>query len=448
MKKNINIVCNEDINNNRLNYVIDFINNHPLKPLGVKLFLNVNLNDSDIIYYTNENVQGKIIPLQNLFFSNKKIPQVNLFANEYLLGDEKYYSVEKIKKLSYFFNVENVFAFDIFETIFFHISRYEEYFFSKNHLDKHGRMKSSEQLLVKTKLHYIPVVDHLVYGFFKILNFDMEKRKTDYTLTHDIDIIRKFSGFLKLPKSIARILLMGYGIKGVYNIVNSYFQSLKNKNNDPYYTFEWLFRKEDYFINKIVFFVAGGNTRQDLYNKYYLKELPEIIRKAKINNYEIGLHPSYNAYADEKMLKTEQELLLNFTKRRIKFIRMHFLRLDLTKSFEIIENIGFEMDSTLGYNDTIGFRAGTGFEYYPYNFGEERKWKFKELPLIIMDSALLKNCKGNPDCFEEKLIEFLKLNKFNTHICFNFHNSTFDSNKSLHKIRVFYQNIFDSDLNN
>ncbi len=442
MVKHLNIICKEDINLNRLKYVIDFINDHPLKPMGLNLLLNNSIESSRAINYTNDNISGNIIPVQNLFFSKNKEISNELYINEYYLDYDKYYSVENIQKLPYFFYVGKIFAFDIFETIFFHISRFEEYFFSDRHLDKHGRMKSAAQLLVKNNLHHIPVVDQLVFGFFKMLGYNTEKRKTDFTLSHDIDIIRKFSGPLKLPKSIIRIILMGQGVKGVFHIVKSYFKALKNKEEDPYYTYEWLFRDEDYFKNKIVFFVAGGKTRQDLYSNYYLKELPSIIEKAKKNNYDIGLHPSYNAFIDKSMMRDELELLEIIAKEKISRVRMHFLRLNIHKTFEIIEELGFEYDSTLGYNDDIGFRCGTGFEYYPYNFLEERRWKFKELPLIIMDSSLLKSCVGDPACFNSKVNDFLKLNKFNTHINFNFHNSTFDNYKTGKKLRNFYIDLF------
>lgn len=44
-----------------------------------------------------------------------------------------------------------------------------------------------------------------------------------------------------------------------------------------------------------------------------------------------------------------------------------------------------------------------------------------------MDSALLYiYCKNDNDCFRNKLYQFIEENKFNTHITFNFHNSTFD----------------------
>ncbi len=301
-------------------------------------------------------------------------------------------------------------------------------FLSRGDLDKHCRMNQDSQFLIKNNLHYQPVVDRLIFEFFKNLNYDIKNQKSTYILTHDIDIIRKFSGMLKLPKSIVRILLMKKGIKGVMHIIKSYFRAIKNKELDPYYTFDWLFTDNNQYLEKIVFFVAGGKSRYDLFNKSYLKEMPGIIRKAKSKGYDIGLHPSYFAFDNKKMFETEKKLLESVAGIPMKYTRSHFLRLDIQKTFEIIEILGFEYDSTLGYADDIGFRCGTGYSYHPYNFLQERKWTFKEIPLMIMDSALMKKSDQNTELFYQKYTDFIKNNINNTNITINIHNSTFEQN--------------------
>ena len=86
-----------------------------------------------------------------------------------------------------------------------------------------------------------------------------------------------------------------------------------------------------------------------------------------------------------------------------------------------------KIDSTLGFPDIIGFRCGTGFKYFLYDFENEKQSLIKELPLIVMDSSLLyMYCKNNSSCFRKNCIDFIDSNRFNTHITFNFHNTTFD----------------------
>jgi hypothetical protein len=63
-------------------------------------------------------------------------------------------------------------------------------------------------------------------------------------------------------------------------------------------------------------------------------------------------------------------------------IRMHWLLRD-TQTDCVLERAGFVYDSTFGYNETIGYRAGTGQVYRP--LGAQT---LLELPLHIQDGAL------------------------------------------------------------
>jgi hypothetical protein len=61
---------------------------------------------------------------------------------------------------------------------------------------------------------------------------------------------------------------------------------------------------------------------------------------------------------------------------------MHWLCFDAA-SPRVLEEAGFHYDSTIGYNDAIGYRAGTQQVFRPYG-----ATTLLELPLHIQDSAL------------------------------------------------------------
>jgi hypothetical protein len=61
---------------------------------------------------------------------------------------------------------------------------------------------------------------------------------------------------------------------------------------------------------------------------------------------------------------------------------MHWLFFD-DRSAERLDDAGFTYDSTLGYNETVGFRAGTSQVFRPLTAR-----RLLELPLIVMDTAL------------------------------------------------------------
>ena len=63
-------------------------------------------------------------------------------------------------------------------------------------------------------------------------------------------------------------------------------------------------------------------------------------------------------------------------------VRMHWLFFD-SNSPAILDQAGFDYDTTFGYGQTVGYRAGTAQAYKPPG-----ATKLLELPLHVMDTAL------------------------------------------------------------
>jgi hypothetical protein len=55
---------------------------------------------------------------------------------------------------------------------------------------------------------------------------------------------------------------------------------------------------------------------------------------------------------------------------------------------------GFKYDSTLGFNDNIGFRFGTCYPWNLYDLKADQKLPIVEIPLIVQDVAMLSPKKG------------------------------------------------------
>lgn len=99
---------------------------------------------------------------------------------------------------------------------------------------------------------------------------------------------------------------------------------------------------------------------------------------------EIGLH-GLDAWADSTSGRREAAELktaIADTGNRAIGVRMHWLYFD-QESPATLAQAGFAYDSTVGYNETIGFRAGTTQVYK--HLGTE---SLLELPLHVMDTAL------------------------------------------------------------
>jgi hypothetical protein len=96
---------------------------------------------------------------------------------------------------------------------------------------------------------------------------------------------------------------------------------------------------------------------------------------------ELAVH-GLDAWRDAGAGRAELAELTAITKRATAGVRMHWLYFD-RDSGQRLEDAGFDYDSTWGYNEAVGYRAGTS---QPFRLtGTSR---LLELPLSIMDSAL------------------------------------------------------------
>jgi len=68
--------------------------------------------------------------------------------------------------------------------------------------------------------------------------------------------------------------------------------------------------------------------------------------------------------------------------------RFHFLMFDPIKTPSILESSGIKYDSTLGFAESIGFRRGTCFPFYLYDFQNQSISNVLEIPLMVMDASL------------------------------------------------------------
>ena len=96
---------------------------------------------------------------------------------------------------------------------------------------------------------------------------------------------------------------------------------------------------------------------------------------------EVGLH-GIDTWVDSAEGCKERQRVKQTLDTTVTGVRMHWLFFD-ESSPAAIDRAGFAYDSTVGYNETVGYRAGTAQVYRPLGV----KTLF-ELPLHIMDTAL------------------------------------------------------------
>jgi hypothetical protein len=116
-------------------------------------------------------------------------------------------------------------------------------------------------------------------------------------------------------------------------------------------------------------------------SRYEPEELRMQLARITAAHSEVGLH-GLDAWRDRDSGVRERKRIADLTGTLEMGVRMHWLYFD-SNSATILDAAGFSYDSSVGYNDTVGFRAGTTQVYKPIG-----SVNLMELPLHIMDTAL------------------------------------------------------------
>lgn len=115
--------------------------------------------------------------------------------------------------------------------------------------------------------------------------------------------------------------------------------------------------------------------------RYGAQDIANTIQKLLTAGSEVGLH-GIDAWLDSSRGREELEEIRRLTGVSEIGVRMHWLYYD-QQSPLALEKAGAAYDSTIGYNETVGYRAGTTQVYKPLEAS-----RLVELPLHVMDTAL------------------------------------------------------------
>ncbi|MCU1307528.1 MAG: hypothetical protein JWN45_2223 [Acidobacteriaceae bacterium] len=134
-------------------------------------------------------------------------------------------------------------------------------------------------------------------------------------------------------------------------------------------------------------FIVRHNHRRDANYRIENPAVIELMRWLQSTGMEIALHGSYTSLDTCNGLSEEFEILQKHGFQPLGG-RQHWLRFSLDRLITAVERAGVLFDTSVGWQDHIGFRAGACFPFPPYNFAEERPARFLEIPLAVMDQAL------------------------------------------------------------
>jgi hypothetical protein len=116
-------------------------------------------------------------------------------------------------------------------------------------------------------------------------------------------------------------------------------------------------------------------------SRYEPDEIAPQLRQIMQAGGEVGVH-GLDAWCDEEQGRSEKEIVTRLTGSKGNGIRMHWLYFG-ADSPRNLERAGYVYDASFGYNEAVGYRAGTGQVYLPLGCAS-----LLELPLQLMDTAL------------------------------------------------------------
>ncbi|OPX31751.1 MAG: hypothetical protein B1H40_03520 [Candidatus Latescibacteria bacterium 4484_181] len=216
-------------------------------------------------------------------------------------------------------------------------------------------------------------------------------------LSHDVDRVYKREFYTIAAKTFWMMKKLFSGrLRAAVSDALRLAKAVLSRQND-YWNFEKWMDLEDRYGAKSTFFFLKGRKVGRYGRRYNLRKLAQVIKTLSQNGWEVGLHGSYYSYNRMDRLRKEREELEDILGRRVRGHRQHYLRFDPEISYSCCQGAGLEYDTTLGYSDRAGYRAGTGFPFRPFDGQRGRPLDLFEIPLVVMDGALDRSGLGWKD---------------------------------------------------
>ncbi|MGH7726486.1 MAG: polysaccharide deacetylase family protein [Candidatus Eiseniibacteriota bacterium] len=220
-------------------------------------------------------------------------------------------------------------------------------------------------------------------------------------LTHDVDDMRLYS-FREAWRLLRQSRSSGsYAFRAGISLA---LRTLGNRGRgpDPYWSFDrWVALEERHGFRSSFYFCSPQPSRRHEYDATYGFDDPvafegralrvrDLVRTLADRGFDVGLHGAYESHRDAAELTREKGQIEEAAGRRVPGTRQHFLRFDVSRTFSAQEAAGFDYDTTLGYNEAIGFRAGIAGPFHPWDASARKPHGLLELPLTVMDGTLFR----------------------------------------------------------
>lgn len=291
---------------------------------------------------------------------------------------------------------------DVFGSIFFMLSRYEE--LVKAERDQYGRFPAAASLAVRQGFLHRPIVDEYIEILWSALIrvWPGLTRKTGagkMWVTCDVD--EPYERWIRNPwllaQGIGGALVRKRSLSGaVKRIKNAYFSRQGKYGFDPHWTFDWyMSRLEEHGCKGAFYFIpTAGNTQYDCMYSLAENRMQALLKSISDRGHEIGMHGSFKTFQDGALITRERQTLIAACRSAgavadVSGNRQHYLRWDARQTADHLDEAGFAYDTSGGFPYDPGFRYGTARAFPMWSWVKQAPLKLRQRPLIMLESAVI-----------------------------------------------------------
>ena len=298
--------------------------------------------------------------------------------------------------------VDGVIRFDVVDAIAALLGDEPHQRIGVDRLDAHGRLGYADSAPATAGFGSRPIVNEYVELIGSTLALRLgvlgrprwpEGKRAVIALSHDVDAPDRYAllgsavrpwRLRKQPRSYVRgALALGA-------------RWLKDEDRDDFWLFDDVMASEAAFGFRSTFFfstVPFHSTRGHPLDVQYdvgQRRYRRMLASLQDHGFEVGLHASYRAHEREAWMAEERDSLGRLAGSPIAGIRHHYWHLgpDIPATLRSHEQAGFDYDSSLAFNDAVGFRRSVALPFHPYDPSMRRALRTREIPTFCMDGNL------------------------------------------------------------
>jgi hypothetical protein len=281
---------------------------------------------------------------------------------------------------------------DLLASMLLTLSRFEE--LQSDERDMHGRFLAAQSVALKHDFLHRPIVDEYGLALQQVIQVLLPgwrppERKLQVKLSHDVDEV----GFpLDLSNSLGHTVKRYKPLATLRDLVGPAFGLRPS-------LLEAVFRITEISMGhgmaSALYWKNSPKSDWDSGYDLSTKSIHDVVARLKNEGVEMGVHPSYYTFNDPHRLGDEVEHICEVIDANRVGGRQHFLRWH-PRTWHDWEKCGLAYDSTVGFSDRLGFRAGTCVPYRPWSLELNREIDLLEIPLQAMDVTLAYYMRKTP----------------------------------------------------